>query len=348
MDGSARNAVCLCADGRMLIPALFVANAVRRAAVARRPGFDIVIFTPRDEVTDDHRKWAADRGISFNHEVLASAIQDIKILQRRRFSTATVMKLLVPGHLAGRYRKVLLLDADLTIHNDVSNLFRLEMGNTALAAVPAARVPAAEPPDEWAWWETHFASLGMTFPYRYFNVGIMLIDTENWVRSELAERALAFIRRNESICYFPEEDALNAVLDGDLIELSPIWNMRPRPLFDLRKLINPVIVHHAGPAKPWKRFGRNKRLFHPGDGYRLYQAFVRETPWPEWLSTQWTRTDLVASIRFEAKSLFGVLSDGRPIDAILRKHFKEAKFADVDQGIAVRNNGVLSLATGAA
>ena len=337
----ARNAVCLSVDARMLIPALFVADAVRKAAPRGGSDFDTIIFAPGEDVTDTHRQWARGRGIVFCHDLNTNSISDIKILMRR-FSIAAVMKLLVPEHLAGRYRKVLHLDADLTIHADVSTLFDLDMGDRALAAVPAARIPAASPPDEWKWWQGHFKALGMTFPYRYFNAGVMLMETENWVRHDLTARTLAFIRQNPSICFFPEEDALNAVLDGDLVELSPIWNFRPPLPPAFRDLIVPAIVHHAGPGKPWKRFGRNRRFLRPGDEYRQYVEFVRQTPWPEWLSTQWAARDFFASARYELKRQFAADRDGRSLFAHFKHYLAEAEFADVRQGIVVRENGAIS------
>lgn len=189
----------------------------------------------------------------------------------------------------------------------------------------------------------------MTYPYRHFNAGVMLIDIEKWVHNRLTTRALEFIMQNRSICYYLEEDALNAVLDGAITELSPIWNFRPKDQA-LRKLIQPVIVHYAGRSKPWKRFGRSKRLFGTVEAYRRYKSFIRQTPWPQWLSTQWTARDLAASIRAELSFHFTALShrnedmDESVLESLFRAYFAEAAFADVEQGIAERKNGILRIA----
>ncbi len=344
----APNAVCLCADKNMLVPALFVADSVRRASSSGEQTFEVIIFTPPGDAAGDFREWAAERGIVLRDDLDLSELQDVKILQRR-LSVAALMRLLVPVSLAGRYRRVLHLDADLTIHDDVGVLFELEMADTAVAAVPAGRVPAAERKDVWNWWQSHFQELGMTYPYRHFNAGVMLIDIEKWVHNRLTTRALEFIMQNRSICYYLEEDALNAVLDGAITELSPIWNFRPKDQA-LRKLIQPVIVHYAGRSKPWKRFGRSKRLFGTVEAYRRYKSFIRQTPWPQWLSTQWTARDLAASIRAELSFHFTALShrnedmDESVLESLFRAYFAEAAFADVEQGIAERKNGILRIA----
>src|SRR5690606_29239989 len=132
------------------------------------------------------------------------------------------------GHLAGRYDRLLYLDCDLTIHGDVGALFSLDMSGYSLAAVPAGRISAGIEPSRLAAQLRHFGALGMTPPYRYFNAGVLLIDVVTWNRRGIGELALSFIRENPELCELPDEDALNAVLDGDFMELSPVWNIEPR------------------------------------------------------------------------------------------------------------------------
>ena len=47
---------------------------------------------------------------------------------------ATLVKLLLPDLFAGHYDSLLYLDCDLTIHADVSQLFRLDIGACPVAA----------------------------------------------------------------------------------------------------------------------------------------------------------------------------------------------------------------------
>src|SRR6185295_14703289 len=93
------------------------------------------------------------------------------------------------------------------------------------------------------------------------NSGVLYIDVQKWNREDIGRRALEFIRRNPSLCILPDEDALNAILDGRIAELSPLWNMRARAWSHrrVRSAFCPVIVHYDGPNKPWKRFGEGRR-----------------------------------------------------------------------------------------
>ena len=46
-------------------------------------------------------------------------------------------------------------------------------------------------------------------------------------------------------------------------------------------IANPVIIHHAGNEKPWRRFVYGKTLLFPDlTGYHLYKDFLKDSPWP--------------------------------------------------------------------
>lgn len=348
-----RNAVCLCADRRMLIPALFVADSIRSHSHTSSNRFDLIVFSEPSEVTDVHRQWMEQRGILLCDEMDMSYLPGFEKFCKR-LSTATLMKLLLAEYLAGQYDRILYLDCDLTIHGDVAAIFSLETAPFVLAAVPAGRIVEDLSERSRQQMQEHFCALGMTKPYRYFNSGVLYIDVARWNRENLGHRTLDFIRQNPELCPLPDEDGLNAVLDGNIAQLSPIWNTRPAPRW--RKVpfdfSNPVIIHHAGRLKPWRRFCHGRALFRDLAAYRLYEDFLRGSPWPNWLDEQWGWRDFYLNVKSEigriARRLTGKLDEpGRQqrkayIEALRRFHAEES-FADVEQRLAVRENGRIRL-----
>src|SRR5690606_32866131 len=146
----------------------------------------------------------------------------------------------------------------------------------------------------------HFRALGMTAPYRYFNAGVLLIDVAGWNREAIGERALDFVRDHPDLCQLIDEDALNGVLDGNMLDISPVWNVHPSDVpGGMESFIEPVVLHHYGDDKPWRRYGYGKRLFPDRSAYRLYEDFIRATPWSDWLRGQWTARDLRANLEWE-------------------------------------------------
>ena len=340
----------------MLIPALFVADAVRSRQPASANRYDVIIFSQTSEVTDAHIRWMRERRIIFRDDMDMARLSDAKKFSGR-LTSATLMKLMLPQHLSGEYDKLLYLDCDLTIHGNVGSIFSLDTGEFEVAAVAAGRILVDLSEKLQRETNEHFRALGMTEPYRYFNSGVLYIDVAKWSRARLGEHALDYIRENPELCALPDEDALNAILDGKLAELAPIWNARPP---DKRRRTaqafgSSVIVHYAGPDKPWRRYGYRKRLFPDRSAYRLYEAFLKDTPWPDWLDQQWSAKDLLGSIRWEIKRLSrrlrGRLDEPSAaqrkalLEASLR-YCREGKFADVEQGIVEWRDGKFKLVGG--
>lgn len=344
-----RNAICLCVDRRWAIPALFVASSIARYSGAARNAHDIIIVTPPGELDEAHRQFAGERGIRIVDTVPLAPIADIPVVLER-LSSASLVRLLLAGHFADTYDRILYLDADLTIHCDVSVLFSIDMGRHAIAAVPSGRVLSDRSDAEIAKFVSHFEALGMTPPYRYFNTGIMLIDTGNWIADRIAERTLEFLRANPEHCILPDEDALNGVLDGDILELSTIWNTWPHQVRPGHEEL--AIVHYAGPNKPWKRFGRHERLAMHRIAYAQYRAFLRGTPWSGFLRSQWQWQDLFLSPFYRMKSsVLGLLKKASPQRRKRMKKFLEdlklfndtVRYVDVEQGITFKRGDRIAL-----
>jgi len=347
-----RNAVCLCTDRRMLIPALFVADAVKFYSKGSDNSFDTIIFAEPSEVTDVHRSWMEQRGILLCEDMDMSRTLGVgKFMER--LSPATLMKLSLAEHLAGRYDKILYLDCDLTIHDDVSSIFSLDTVPFALAAVPSGRILVHLSEKQRKETEDHFRKLGMTKPYRFFNTGVLYIDVGKWNSEKIGERALEFIRQNPDLCFLPDEDALNAILDGCIAELSPMWNARPQPRWHKKGTIgiaSPAIIHHTGNEKPWRRFVYGKGLFPDLTAYKLYKDFLRDSPWPGWLGEQWGWHDLYMNIRGEIGRILrwlrlrGELDEPsarqrKAYDDTVRQYYEKTRFADVEQGIVICEKG---------
>jgi lipopolysaccharide biosynthesis glycosyltransferase len=338
----------------MLIPALFVADAVRSRQQASPNRYDVIVFSQASEVTDAHTAWMRERGIIFRDDMDMHRLTGVMKLGGR-LTAATLMKLSLAEHLAAEYDRLLYLDCDLTIHGDVGRIFSLDTGPFEIAAAPSGRILVGLPEKERQKTLDHFKALGMSEPYRFFNSGVLYIDVEKWNRAGIGERALAFIRQNPELCFLPDEHALNAILDGRIAELTHIWNARPDALVGSKRATasKPIIVHHAGHDKPWQRYGYRKRLFPDRSAYRLYEAFLKDTPWPDWLDQQWSARDVMASLAWELKRFSRWLRGRSEIpsaatraamDEAYRRFLQETTFADVEQGIVDWRDGKFSLA----
>ena len=122
--------------------------------------------------------------------------------------------------------------------------------------------------------------LGLPAGTRYFNAGVLLMNLRKWRDEEIADRVLSFIRLHRARIVFEDQDALNAVLSGEWLELSACWNAQ-HPFFHprlkrellLEEIKDPAVVHFSAGRKPW-----HWALEHPfKQDYRRYR---QQTPWP--------------------------------------------------------------------
>jgi lipopolysaccharide biosynthesis glycosyltransferase len=94
-----------------------------------------------------------------------------------------------------------------------------------------------------------------------------------WRHYNVPERAIEFIRNNPEKVQYWDQDALNAILIGQWIELPAYWNAQhPQEWLDRKR--NPTIIHFTGYKKPW-HWSCDNPFKHEYYKYRL------KTPWPK-------------------------------------------------------------------
>ncbi|ACL60704.1 glycosyltransferase family 8 protein [Methylobacterium nodulans] len=165
-------------------------------------------------------------------------------------SAGTYARLLLP-YLMPRRAKVLYLDADLIVLDDVAPLWRTELGAAPVAAV---RDPFCD----------NRPAIGFSPDEPYFNAGVLLMNLAVWRREGLAERVAAHIDAHGASLKYFDQDALNVVLRGRARFVDPRWNFQPRMAdatpADIacaraefrRTRARPAIIHYTTPHKPWK------------------------------------------------------------------------------------------------
>lgn len=171
--------------------------------------------------------------------------------------------------------RILYLDADTIVLDDLHPLWERELGNAWLAAVTNV-LPKA--------FADHPASLGLA-PEAYFNSGVMLLNLAR-MRAENASRRLVEHGRTHALRFW-DQDALNVLFHAGRIPLEPRWNCTngvfllpgARALFGAAQVeaacAHPAIVHFEGPGpgKPWHYLSK-----HPYQSH--YLRYRQQTPWP--------------------------------------------------------------------
>lgn len=211
------------------------------------------------------------------------------------FSRATFFRLSLPTILRKRDR-IIFLDTDMVVVDDLSALSSIELNGALIAAVPDLIIRAfAEmqvrsidttgslPTAEYVADYLGLTAGGAPAVESYFQAGTLVMDLNGLRESDLMEKAIEDLAQN--VYWFLDQDILNKYLNGRVKFLDNRWNalwMDDAHASSLKEedlimyessLQDPAIVHYAGTGKPWMD-ARNP-LSH------YYWEFLRGTPWYE-------------------------------------------------------------------
>lgn len=178
---------------------------------------------------------------------------------------ATYYRILIPSLFKGSITKVIYLDCDIIIRNDIKEFWSNDIEGYALGAIRLYEYQGHQ-------------LLGIPESSSYFNAGILLMNLQKWREANISKKVLHFIVSYPERLRSWDQDALNGVLYNDWIEIELEWNLRSQ-LFKydyqtagldteenfIKLKNNPKIVHFTTASKPWHYINR-----HPFKGEYFY------------------------------------------------------------------------------
>ncbi len=131
------------------------------------------------------------------------------------------MRLFIPGLLPKHVKKAIYLDVDMILQKDVSMLWNQQLEGRIIAAVQDPRIKVMS--NSWGG-IANFRELGFTENTMYFNTGLMVIDVDQFIKNNIAEKVIECVNANMKFVNYPDQYGLNVVLANQWLELDPLWN----------------------------------------------------------------------------------------------------------------------------
>lgn len=166
----------------------------------------------------------------------------------------TLFRLLIPELLD--IPKVIYLDCDIIVNLDLSELWKIDIGDYALGAVPDV-------------WVLDYLN-GIEVPWRialswkalqvgkkeYFNAGILVMNLDK-IRDkyDFLGEVGAFYKKYKKMITLADQDCLNHIFAGDVFFLDEKFNRINKPNVSHDEAAA-SIWHMAGGAKPWNLYTR--------------------------------------------------------------------------------------------
>jgi len=155
-----------------------------------------------------------------------------------RFARSAYARFLIPEILRNE-SKALYIDADAVVASDLSELWEKDLAECLVAAVRDDFVLDSE------------AMRADVESDRYFNSGVMLMNLDLWRSEDVADKAMAMIKKDHSLT-LPDQTALNAVCRDRAMLVARRWNLLAPGIAEL-PITEPGIIHFTGEEKPWRR-----------------------------------------------------------------------------------------------
>lgn len=169
--------------------------------------------------------------------------------------------------------KVLYLDSDMVLCEDIKKLWEMNISGFSLGAVEDTYRD-----------DSRYERLSIPQESLYFNSGVLLINLDYWRKANNWPNCLKLIIEGHCIHKNHDQDVLNRLYHDSKTLLPFRWNMqdgvfrkkqkvRPEIRTELELDVqNPAVIHYTGSRKPWHYFS-----FHPGK--QLYFKYLDKTPW---------------------------------------------------------------------
>jgi len=312
-------AIVSAADDGYVMP---LAVTIRSAAACLSPAVKLNWFILDGGVSDENRE-RLEQCFEPNRVAIDWVRADREALAglpvSEHVTLATYFRILIPRLLPPWLEKVIYLDSDLVVLQDLNELWREPLGDHWCLAAQDMAAPYLDAERVLANFHQcarylasprplpNYQELALDGRAKYFNAGVLVIDLARWRSAVMTGRLLGCLRKHSRHVLWWDQYALNVVLAGRWGELDPRWNQIPHihaypswreSPFDeetFRRIVgDPFIVHYASAEKPWHYDNAHPRR-------DLFYHYLDQTPWAGWrprrphfLSAPWRRKRLDA------------------------------------------------------
>lgn len=171
---------------------------------------------------------------------------------------------LLPELLTDEARTIY-IDVDVLALGDLLPLWQWDLGDCPLAGVSDGKRETAE-------FCAYKRKIGMDEAATYFSSGVLVMDLEALRREDFSHNCLARTAALLDILVWPDQDVINALLSGRILQLPARFNCT-NPREQLMPGEKPVVRHFANfSSKPWCCLWKNRTW--PG-----YVRYLRQTPY---------------------------------------------------------------------
>lgn len=242
--------------GRKIIPVFlaaddkyvkFMAVTIRSVISNATPKHQYKIYVLHTDISKDNQELVKRMETSNCRIDFVDVTDELKKIEKkislRDYYTATTYYRVFIADMFPEYDKVLYIDSDTVVLEDVANLFQYELGKNYIGAVRDQLVVQTDIYGNYV-----EKVLGISRG-AYFNAGVVLINCEQFKRSHLLKRFVELLN-TYTFVVAQDQDYLNILCKDNVLWIDPRWNvqMMGKMAFAEKQT---KLVHYNLAAKPW-------------------------------------------------------------------------------------------------
>ena len=235
-------------------------------------------------LTDDNRKkfiyiaGRYDQAIKFYNveklcpEKIAEIVELTPDVKNARVSVGAFYRLLTPVFFPSEIEKIIYLDSDIVVNLDIKELWKVELGEKILAAVPEIlSYGSIEAMKNWFQMCKH----GFVKCEDYFNSGVLIMDLKLLRREEKnILDGIRFRAQNPECCDYFDQNVLNYCFSTRILKLPVKFNTYTQAVRLYDEPLAKKIYHYAGGS-----LGYGLTLDMNDALNRLWMKYFVKTPW---------------------------------------------------------------------
>ncbi|MEO6523065.1 MAG: glycosyltransferase family 8 protein [Mucilaginibacter sp.] len=186
-------------------------------------------------------------------------------LDRTSYPVTIYLRLFIQYIVPEDTQKALFLDVDMIVLEDVSKLYNQELGDNIIGAVQDPRLLTFD--NSWGG-IMNYKELGFAPDTKYFNTGLLLINTQKWAEQSLDQKVIDCINDNIKFANYPDQYGFNVVMANKWLELDTRWNY-----FASGDLKEPFLVHFISRKPFYTTYEYNPKY------KELFYQYLKLTEW---------------------------------------------------------------------
>lgn len=256
---------------------------------------EITVYVIEKEICEKNKSLLLELAKKYKRKIVFIPMPDINlqvnlglIKVKEKWHFDSYCRIFLDKILPDYVERVLYLDCDVIVTDDIQTLWNLDLEGCCAAGVLDCLS------------EQYYKLFGLSDDSAYCNSGVILFDLKQWKQNKMDDHIKKYIAQRNGYIFFMEQSVLNGVMEGKWLVLGARYNVstlmmslsyqnliklrRPKAFYDCieynQAVINPAIIHMTS------NFLVNNRAWVVGSNHPAKEYYFKYKQFSPWKNTE--------------------------------------------------------------